>query len=63
MSSDRHAASLRPFHPEITELDDSLTCREVVEMLEGLRFIKPPRRLLEIDKGIRDHLLHALRRR
>ena len=63
MSSRRQEASIWPYRPEITELDDSLTVSEVAEMLAGLRFTKPAHHLVEIDQGIRDYLLRALRGR
>src|SRR5262245_3390764 len=63
MSSLRHQALTRPYHPEVEKLPDDLTVRQVAEALEGLRFrrFKNDHRLVSLDETVRDYLVHALR--
>ena len=48
--------------PCAQELTEDLTATETIEILEGLHFASE-HRLLAIDRGTRDYLLRALKRR
>jgi hypothetical protein len=58
----RRSAIPPRFDPGVTELDGDLRRCEVIELLEGLRFIWTDETYtLTIDKDIRDLFLDALR--
>jgi hypothetical protein len=50
--------------PEPDEyLTDELNVSELIEQLEQLRFRTQSRRLLSVDRGVRDYIVRALKHR
>jgi hypothetical protein len=51
------------FDPAVTELDDSLTPKQIVEELEHITFKgKAESHLIRLDRPVRDFICNALRR-
>jgi hypothetical protein len=53
--------TLRPFHGDTAELDESLKVSEMIAVLEQMHFTKPKHRLVSIDRATRDYLLDCIR--
>jgi hypothetical protein len=57
------SAITRPAPAEPAVLDDGMTRADIIDVLRWLQFPHKGRCLIELDKGVRDFLIRALRDR